>query len=823
MSDAAVERLAKLITEDASRKAGGGDRAPQRRLMSIHWHLEEGWFSLFLLATVVYSTIWSVQAARWVEHLDVLTLTTLVGLVIGLVAAKQQRLPRLLVHALVVVFGIVFAYWQTAGSYYKGNLVDLWTGLSRWYVVLLNNGSSDDNAIFHLLILALGYVLAYTSAWLLYRTRSPWLMIGANAVVLLINLSALSDGHIVFLVVFLVAALLLLLRFNLVESLKRWRRQGLRYSDDLSWDVMQGGALISIGILILSWVLPSGYMDPTAAQVWNLDSNPVVQAQNIWNRMIAVNAGVNSPSNNGNFRDTLTLGGNPNLNKELVLTFQADDDLHYLQILNYETYGDTHQWETESPFKISLKANQAQPTGELMVKTVKQNYAIVNPPGLQKPYLIGMSQPISMSVAADVLFNSNAQATGWLGTYGKLAAGQKYSVVSSVSQADILTLRAVPMPDKSPSIAPDSEVELPPTYFAPGIVKAYTQLPRNLDPQINRLAKSIADSQGTMYEKAVALENYLRNNYNYSVDINKPAGEEGVSWFLFRSGNKGFCNYFASAMVLMARSLGIPARVAVGYTNGALDEKTHIRSVYGSDAHAWVQIYFARYGWINFEPSASFPTFSRPITAPNSTGNSEDPSTAGNTQQGNLPIGIRNEIGDEQSGGGNSSGGADAIVWQRTTNITLGSLVVLVLFGILFFGVWWQRLFRRYGLPARVYGRLCVMANWAGIKLEPSQTPTERMQEFALALPLEEKAFTRVGDIYVRDLWADPRSDEHPRRTGEINEMPGLWKDLQPRIFAYVLKHPHFLRWLPERVFGLVGLLLKKRKSRKQKLEDGDL
>src|SRR5260370_33804304 len=85
--------------------------------------------------------------------------------------------------------------------------------------------------------------------------------------VLLINLNFIDAGYIVFLVVFLVAALLLLLRFNLYESSVRWKRLGLRCSDDLGWEFMQAGALISIGILILAWLLPWGYTNDAAAQV----------------------------------------------------------------------------------------------------------------------------------------------------------------------------------------------------------------------------------------------------------------------------------------------------------------------------------------------------------------------------------------------------------------------------------------------------------------------------------------------------------------------------------------------------------------------------
>ena len=94
------------------------------------------------------------------------------------------------------------------------------------------------------------------------------------------------------------ASLLLLLRFNLYESIKRWRQQGLRYADDLGWDVMQAGALISIGILIFSWFLPYGYTNDAASQIWSADANPWVQLQNTWDRIISL-SGPGSQTNHG--------------------------------------------------------------------------------------------------------------------------------------------------------------------------------------------------------------------------------------------------------------------------------------------------------------------------------------------------------------------------------------------------------------------------------------------------------------------------------------------------------------------------------------------
>src|SRR5712691_10074931 len=388
MRDAAVERLSKIISDRRPDGRGGGNgknAQPRKSIFRVHISLDEGWFSLILLATVVYTTIWCVQAADWVDHLSVLTLTTLIGLITGVVAAKQQRLSRLAVHLMVLLLALLLAYWQTADAFYGGNVSALANGMQRWFVTVVAGGVGEDDSIFLFLITALGFLLAYTSAWLLYRTRSPWLLILANAVVLLINLSNIDSGYIIFLVVFLMASLLLLLRFNLYESVRRWKRQGLRYADDLGWDVMQAGALISIAILILSWFLPWGYTNDTASQVWNANANPWVQLENTWNRVISLSGGSN-PNNHGNFSDTLVLGGNPNLNNDIVFTVQSDDPTQYLEALSLDTY-DGRAWSVGPTFSLPLQSNAAIPSESQIVHKVVQQVNVVNPPGEQFPYL----------------------------------------------------------------------------------------------------------------------------------------------------------------------------------------------------------------------------------------------------------------------------------------------------------------------------------------------------------------------------------------------------------------------------------------------------
>src|SRR5579863_3476122 len=444
MQDASVKRLSQLISEPRQDGSGNKKRLQPRGVLA-HIKLAEGWFSFFLLLTVVYSTIWSVQAAGWVDHLNILTLTTALGLLIGVIAAKQRLLPRLLVHPLAILFGLLLAFWQTAGADDGGNIMGLVNGIHQWVVLALAGGTSADDSIFLFFITALGFLLAYTSAWLLYRTRSPWLMILANAVVLLINLSNIDPGYIIFLVVFLVAALLLLLRFNLYESSARWKRLGLRTSDDLGWEFMQAGAMLSIGILIVTWFLPWGYINDTAAQVWSASNNPWVVVQDTWNRLLAVTGGYNA-LNHGNFTSTLILGGNPNLSNDIVFTVTSNDNSQYLQSLSFDTY-DGRTWSNSPSISFDLKQGDYAYDNATDLRIVQQRVTVVNPPGESLPYLFGASQIASSDQAAQVVRRkADGSTITWLRVNGRLTAGNQYDVISYVSDADVSTLQKVPLP-----------------------------------------------------------------------------------------------------------------------------------------------------------------------------------------------------------------------------------------------------------------------------------------------------------------------------------------------------------------------------------------
>src|SRR5262249_46479609 len=131
----------------------------------------------------------------------------------------------------------------------------------------------------------------------------------------------------------------------------------------------------------------------------------------------------------------------------------------------------------------------------------------------------------------------------------------------------------------------------------------YLQLPE-LDPRVPSLARQAIASAKTPYDKAVALEGYLQAHYSYTLDMTGAPSGDPLAEFLFVR-RAGHCEYFASAMTVMLRSLGIPARYINGFQRGEYNSVGGDFIVRASDAHSWVEAYFPGKGWITFDPTPS--------------------------------------------------------------------------------------------------------------------------------------------------------------------------------------------------------------------------
>ena len=165
-----------------------------------------------------------------------------------------------------------------------------------------------------------------------------------------------------------------------------------------------------------------------------------------------------------------------------------------------------------------------------------------------------------------------------------LGAGESVTVESRVPDADPAELRNASTDDDR------------------GIEERYTQLPESTPDRVGERTEEIVAATGaeTRYDRAVAIERYLRSEYEYSLTVRKPDGDVADA-FLFEM-DAGYCVYFATAMAAMLRSQGVPTQFVTGYSEGErVGEGEYV--VRGQDAHAWVKVYFPEHGWIAFDPT----------------------------------------------------------------------------------------------------------------------------------------------------------------------------------------------------------------------------
>ena len=167
-------------------------------------------------------------------------------------------------------------------------------------------------------------------------------------------------------------------------------------------------------------------------------------------------------------------------------------------------------------------------------------------------------------------------------------AGQTYSVVSYI-----------------PDLSAAKLAQDPPPLGAPQDDGEYLDF-SNLSPAARRLAQAVAGGRSSEYDAVTALTSYLQTHYQYSQQLGHvPPGLDPVDWFLF-DVKIGYCEQFATAETLMLRSLGIPARLATGYSTGQYDPVLDQSIVREKDAHAWVEAWFPNDGWVPVDPSPGY-------------------------------------------------------------------------------------------------------------------------------------------------------------------------------------------------------------------------
>jgi transglutaminase-like putative cysteine protease len=360
----------------------------------------------------------------------------------------------------------------------------------------------------------------------------------------------------------------------------------------------------------------------------------------------------------------------------------------------------------------------------------------------------GPEAPVRFSLPTEVeLRGGVSQDVATIRLDTPVQQNQDYSVTSAVSVATNQELRAAG------------------EDYPEWVRSRYLQLPRGLPRRVIDLAHTQTEGQASAFDKATALESFLRDSFTYSTHVPEvPQGRDWVDYFLFDS-KQGYCDYFATAMTVLLRVEGVPARVASGFAPGDFDDASGTYIVRENHAHSWVEVYFPRYGWIIFEPSAIRPLPERTEQAP-------PPAPAVQAPQSDaVPTGQLTP--DEQDELRALREGAGAGAARRPFLTTWPGILVLVFLGLLAVGavglggvglVWWRRL-GRVAVYQRPYAQLLQLGRWFGlVRPTASATPYEVASALGQQLPSARPTVERLTSAYVESTYANrpPASNPWP-------------------------------------------------------------
>lgn len=297
------------------------------------------------------------------------------------------------------------------------------------------------------------------------------------------------------------------------------------------------------------------------------------------------------------------------------------------------------------------------------------------------------------------------------------------------------------------------------------VTQRYLQLPANFSPGIKAQAEELTVGLNSAYDKAMAIQSYLRS-LNYTTDPPPtPDGRDEIDFFLFDS-KSGYCVHFSSSMVLMLRSLGIPTREVTGFIGGEFDATTNGWIVRGTAAHAWPQVYFNGVGWVDFEPTPNQDNIQRPAdpsAVPPEPISTPPPAiitpTSGDLSGPELPDPrIRPNLNPDGTPAGSAATTPERglPLW-----ITLLVLAVLVGVGLFFLRKWYvRRLLRVPDLsPIAIYNRMSQSARKVGLRGRSGMTPYEYATYLSQHLPAANKAIDAITKAYVRRRYG-PESPE---------------------------------------------------------------
>lgn len=754
---------------------------------------------ILLAAAMVMAVTWAVGATGWTGGLNVVTFVGLGSILIGLMLARSI-LPGFIAHFFSLVIGIGWSFWITSRLLPAGyTWLERWQNmvfrLNYWYSQAIQGGTSYDNMMFILQMGVIVWAMGYLTIWFIFRSGRVWQALVPGGVVLLINLYYAPNDITLWFLLFLLLALLLVIRFNLFRQEAQWRAEGVFFRPDISFDFLRDGFIFSALVIALAWLTPIpqeirtlGVFDDWQGQ-WR-------DIQGEWNRLFA-DLNYKDKAWVDGFGSTLTLGGPRRLTNDPVMSVRVEGPGRYWRATTYNEYTG-FSWRSNDTESASFGPNTSLSLPSFAARMpVTQTYTFFRDQGT---VLYSMSNPVHLDRSAKVSFNAltGEQVTEpnspvwadngepWVEeiTYMRSNAtvdnGESYQVISLASQATIQQLQAAG------------------TDYPAWVVDRYLPLSDSITNRTRELARQITEDKTTPFDQAQAIESYLRSQIKYNEKMaSPPPGVDRVDYILFEA-KEAYCDYYASAMIVMLRSLGVPARFAVGYAQGKYNPEAGVYQVVNADAHSWVEVYFPGYGWVEFEPTAAQPNivrasgssenfgFTPPMINPNDIPGRRDTPQQENLLEGSSDVALPFVFNLPWMG---TEVSVSRAVINWSSFVIAGLLVVAITAGIW----WWRQQAKPTGDILKVYQRMLRLAGWMGTAIRPWQTPYEHATLLQRRLPQRQQEIELITEEYVHQMFSAAASKNASAGDTLVYEGDSAWRRLHPDMVKAAAK-----RYLPK-------------------------
>ena len=565
----------------------------------------EGWLSLGLLLVMVFALGWSVQKAAWLRDLEFLIPVAFYAVVLGAILGLT-RLSVVFTLPIAAAAGTWIVLWTVGGEYFTdlsqiGRVIEMRTEVLTWLQILVDRGFPPQVVPYAIGLGLVMWVTSFIAAYTMYRHHrvlDAILLVGAA---LIANMSATYTDLFAYLILFVLAALLLWLRGSLTTREEGWVRRRVTENPDVPAAIMRSGVLFIAGSIALAWVLTTVAVAAPLTGLWN-------NLDGAWTSVRSNLDGVFGGLNNGDariggtsFGDSFRIRGRWVSSDEPVMTITADRG-YYMRTKTYDIYTG-HGWDTSDTTSRRVAAGDPFFPGATPERPVFQDAfnlvtLAVRIDGSLGGNMFAPGFPTSALAPMIIREPDGLPFLASLEAASGLSPGEGYFITSMVSNATEADLAAA-----------GSE-------YPAEVLQAYLGT-AGVSEQTRELARQVVAAAGadTPYAEAKALANFLQRDSRFTYATTAPipsnADQDLVDFFLFsENGRVGYCEYYATTMAVMARTLGLPARVAVGYAPGTRISDG-IYEVRAKNSHAWAEVYFPGYGWQIFEATKSIPSLVR--------------------------------------------------------------------------------------------------------------------------------------------------------------------------------------------------------------------